>query len=107
MSERINRIRKDITELDQYARRNKESIEKLKEQYEKAVKINECFIDPIRRNKESIEKLKEQYKKAVKINGRFIDRIKAMEKELFDLERGMCAIRNSECINCSWLDDEE
>ena len=60
MIERINRIRKDITELDQYARKNKESIEKLKEQYEKAVKINE----------------------------RFIDRIKAMEEELHDLEKG-------------------
>ena len=78
MSERIKTIRKDITELDQYARRNKESIEKLKEQYEKAVNINECFID----------------------------RIRAMEKELFDLERGMCGIHHSECIN-RWFDDEE
>ena len=79
MSERIKTIRKDITELDQYARRNKENIEKLKEQYEKAVKINE----------------------------RFIDRIKAMEKEVFDLERGMCGIRHVECINRSWFDDKE
>ena len=78
MSERINRIRKDITELDEYSRRNKESIEKLKEQYEKAVKINECFID----------------------------RIRAMEKEFFDLERGMCGICKVECIN-PWYDDKE
>ena len=65
MSERIKRIRKDITELDEYIKRNERNIKKLKEQYEKAVKINE----------------------------RFIDRIKAMEKEAFDLEVGMCGIR--------------
>ena len=79
MSERIKRIRKDITELDKYVIKNKENIEKLKEQFEKAVKINE----------------------------RFIDRIKAMEKEVFDLERGMCGIRNVEEIIHSWFDDEE
>ena len=61
MSERIKRIYKDITELDEYVERNKKSIEKLKEQYEKAVKIKE----------------------------RFIDRIKAMKEEVCDLEKGM------------------
>ena len=64
MSERIKRIYKDITELDEYVERNKKSIEKLKEQYEKAVKINEHFID----------------------------RIKAMEEEVRDLEKGMYGI---------------
>ena len=64
MNERINRIRKDITELDEYVKKNKEDIKKLKEQYEKAVKISE----------------------------RFIDRIKAMEEEVRDLENGMYAI---------------
>ena len=79
MGERIKRIRKDITELDEYVKRNERNIEKLKEQYEKAVKINE----------------------------RFIDLIKAMEKEVLDLERGMCGIRHVQDIISSWCDDEE
>ena len=79
MSERINRIRKDINELDEYVRRNERNIKKLKEQYEKAVKINE----------------------------RFIGRIKAMEEEELDLERGMCGIRNVEDIIPSWCNDKE
>ena len=79
MSERIKRIRKDITELDEHVKRNERNIEKLKEQYEKAVKINE----------------------------RFTDRIKAMEKEVFDLEGGMCGIRHVEGIIHSWFDDKE
>ena len=79
MTERIKIIRKDITELNEYVERNKRNIAKLKEQYEKAVKINE----------------------------RFTDRIKAMRKEVFDLEGGMCGIRQVEDIISSWFDDEE
>ena len=66
MSERINRIRKDITELDEYVKKNKEDIKKLKEQYERAVNINE----------------------------RLIGRIRAMEKEIVDLERGQYGLQN-------------
>ena len=66
--ERIKRIDKDITELNEHVQRNERNIKKLKEQYEKAVKINE----------------------------RFIDRIKAMEEEVRDLERGMFSIRHVE-----------
>ena len=66
MSERVDRIRKDITELNEYVKRNKEDIKKLKEQYEKAVKIGE----------------------------RFTGRIKAMEEEVRDLERGIYAINS-------------
>ena len=79
MTERIKRICEDINELDEYVRRNERNIKKLKEQYEKAIKINE----------------------------RFMDRIKAMEKEELDLERGMCGIRHVEDIVPSWRDDEE
>ena len=79
MSERIKRIRKDITEQDEHVKRNERNIKKLKEQYEKAVKINE----------------------------RFIDRIKAMEEEVHDLERGMYAIDHVKDIIPSWYDDKE
>ena len=65
MCERIRRIREEVTELDEYVIRNEKNIKKLKEEYERAVNINE----------------------------RFIDRIKAMKKEIFDLERGMNGIR--------------
>ena len=75
----IKRINEEVAELDEYVKRNQRNIEKLKEQYEKAVKINE----------------------------RFIDRIKAMEKEVLDLERGMCGIRHVQDIIHSWCDDEE
>ena len=64
MTERIERIRKDVTELDKYVIRNKEIIKKLKEQYERAVNINK----------------------------RLIGRIRAMKKEIIDLKRGQYGI---------------
>ena len=79
MAERIKRIHKDIIELNEYVERNKRNIAKLKEQYEKAVKINE----------------------------RFTDRIKAMRKEAFDLDGGMCGIHQVEDIISSWFDDDK
>ena len=80
MGERIKTILKDINELNEYAQRNERSIKKLKEQYEKAVKINE----------------------------RFIDRIKAMKEEVNDLERGIhCCLRHAEDMFPSWFDDIE
>ena len=78
MSERIKRIHEEVTELDQYVIRNEKNIKKLKEEYERAVNINE----------------------------RFIDRIKAMKKEIFDLERGMGGIRDAREAY-SVFDDEE
>ena len=60
MAERIKRIREDITELNKYVVKNEEIIKELKEQYERAVNINE----------------------------RLIGRIRAMKKEIVDLERG-------------------
>ena len=66
MSERIKRIHEDITELDKYVVKNKEIIKKLKEQYERAVNINE----------------------------RLMGRIRAMEKEIVDLERGQYGLQN-------------
>ena len=66
MAERIRRIRKDITELNEYVKENKEIIKELKEQYERAVNINECLIG----------------------------RIRAMEKEIVDLERGQYGLQN-------------
>ena len=79
MSETIRRIRDEVTELDEYVIRNEKNIKKLKEEYERAVDINK----------------------------RFTDRIKAMKKEIFDLERGMYAIREVRETRSSWLDDEE
>ena len=75
----IKRINEEVAELDKYVIKNKENIEKLKEQYEKAVKINE----------------------------RFTDRIKAMKKEVLDLEKGMYGIRYVQDIFPSWCNDEE
>ena len=49
MTERIKMIYKDVTELNEYVERNKRNIAKLKEQYEKAVKINERFTDRMRK----------------------------------------------------------
>ena len=65
MAERVERIRKDIIELDESVVRNKKIIKKLKEQYERAVNINK----------------------------RLIDRIREMKEEIIDLERGQCGIR--------------
>ena len=80
MSEKIiRRILEEVTELEEYVIRNERNIKKLKEQYEKAVNINE----------------------------RFTDRIKAMKKEIFDLERGMYGIREVHETCPSWCDDEE
>ena len=59
------------------------------------------------RNERNIKKLKELYERAVNINKHFTDRIKAMKKEIFDLERGMYAIREVRETCPSWLDDEE
>ena len=75
----IKRINEEVAELDEYVIRNERNIEKLKEQYEKAIKINE----------------------------RFTDRIKAMKKEVLDLERGMYGIRDAREIIPSWCDDKE
>ena len=80
MSEKIiRRIYEEVTELDQYVIRNEKNIKKLKEEYEKAVDINE----------------------------RFKDRIKAMKKEMFDLERGMCDIREVRETHPSCHNNEE
>ena len=75
----IRRIREEVAELDEHVIRNERNIKKLKEQYEKAVNINE----------------------------RFPDRIKAMKKEIFDLERGMCDIQEVRETCPSLFDDEE
>ena len=75
----IKRINEEVAELHKYVIKNERNIEKLKEQYEKAVKINE----------------------------RFTDRIKAMKKEVLDLERGMYGIRYVQEITPSWCDDKE
>ena len=61
MSKTTKRLKEEVAELDEYVIRNEKNIKKLKEEYERAVDINE----------------------------RFTDRIKAMKKEIFDLERGM------------------
>ena len=80
MSEKIiRRIHEEVAELDQYVIRNERNIKKLKEQYEKAVNINE----------------------------RFTDRMKAMKKEILDLERGMYGMRDAYEIFASWCDDKE
>ena len=60
----IKRIDEEVAELDERLKRNERNIEKLKEQYEKAVKINESFKE----------------------------RIKAMKKEALDLRRGIHSI---------------
>ena len=75
----IKRIDEEVAELDEYVKRNERNIEKLKEQYEKAVKINE----------------------------RFTERIKAMKKEVFDLKRGMHGIRDVPVILSPYYDDKE
>ena len=80
MSEKIiKRIHEEVAELDEYVIRNERNIKNLKEQYEKAVNINE----------------------------RFTDRIKAMKKEILDLKRGMYGIRDVYEICTSWCDDKE
>ena len=43
----------------------------------------------VTRNESSIKRLKEEYERALDINKRFTDRIKAMEKEIYDLDRGI------------------
>ena len=81
MAERIKRIREDITELDKYVVKNKGIIKELKEQYERAVNINE----------------------------RLIGRIRAMEKEIVDLERGQYGLQNvhfHEYANIKGLDSK-
>ena len=79
MSEKIiRRIREEVTELDEYVIGNEKNIKKLKEEYQRAVNINE----------------------------RFKDRIKAMKKEIFDLERGMYGIHEVHKTSSSF-DDEE
>ena len=79
MSKTIRRIHEEVAELDKYDIRNEKNIKKLKELYERAVNINKHFTD----------------------------RIKAMKKEIFDLERGMYAIREVRETCPSWLNDEE
>ena len=70
---------------------------------EEVVELNEYVI----RNERNIKKLKELYERAVNINERFTDRIKTIKKEIFDLERGMCAIREVRETCPSFLDDEK
>ena len=79
MSKTTKRLKEEVIELDEYVIRNEKNIKKLKELYERAVNINE----------------------------RFTDRIKTMKKEIFDLERGMYAIREVRETCPSWLDDEK
>ena len=87
MTERIERIRKDVIQLDEYVVRNKKIIKKLKEQYERAVNINK----------------------------RLIDRIREMKEERIDLERGQYGIRevfedrNAKALDLEYaeLDNEE
>ena len=74
----IKRINEEVAGLDEYVKRNERNIKKLKEQYEKAVKINE----------------------------RFTDRIKAMKKEALDLEIGIYGIYDVQEI-FSYCDDKE
>ena len=76
----IKRINEEVAELDEYVKRNERRIEKLKEQYEKAVKINESFKE----------------------------RIKAMKKEALDLRRGIWSICDvEEAIFPIYSDDKE
>ena len=79
MSKTTKRLKEEVVELDEYVIRNERNIKKLKELYERAVNINKHFTD----------------------------RIKAMKKEIFDLERGMYAIREVRETCPLWLDDEE
>ena len=74
----------------------------IKRIYEEVAELNEYVI----RNERNIKKLKEQYEKAVNINERFTDRIKAMKKEILDLERGIYGIRDVQDI-FTWCNDEE
>ena len=78
MSKITKRFKEEVAELDEYVIRNEKNIKKLKEEYERAVNINE----------------------------RFTDRIKAMKKEIFDLERGMYDIRELRETCHSWVDEE-
>ena len=78
MSKITKRLKEEVAELDEYVIRNEKNIKKLKEEYERAVNINE----------------------------RFTDRIKAMKKEIFDLERGMYDIRELRETCHSWVDEE-
>ena len=55
--------------------------------------VNELY-EYVTRNERNIKRLKEEYERAVNINKRFTDRIKAMEKEIYDLKRGMYDIYN-------------
>ena len=77
------------------------SVKIIRRIYEEVAELEEYVI----RNKKNIKKLKEEYEKAVDINERFTDRIKAMKKEVFDLERGMCDIREVRETSCH--NDEE
>ena len=70
--------------------------------YEEMAELNEYVI----RNERNIKKLKEQYEKAVNINERFTDRIKAMKKEIHDLERGIYGICDVQNI-FTYRDDEK
>ena len=74
----------------------------IKRIYEEVAELNEYVI----RNERNIKKLKEQYEKAVNINERFTDRIKAMKKEILDLERGIYGIRDVQDL-FTWCNDEE
>ena len=78
MSKITKRLKEEVAELDEYVIRNEKNIKKLKEEYERAVNINE----------------------------RFTDCIKAMKKEIFDLERGMYNIRELRETCHSWVDEE-
>ena len=79
MSKTTKRLKEEVAELDEYVIRNERNIKKLKELYERAADINKHFTD----------------------------RIKAVKKEIFDLERGMYAIREVYETCPSWLNDEE
>ena len=78
MSKITKRLKEEVAEVDEYVIRNEKNIKKLKEEYERAVNINEHFTD----------------------------RIKAMKKEIFDLERGMYDIRELRETCHSWVDEE-
>ena len=76
----IKRIDEEVAELDEHVKRNERKIEKLKEQYEKAVKINESFKE----------------------------RVKAMKKEALDLKRGIwCICDVREVVFPIYSDDKE
>ena len=74
----------------------------IKRIYEEVAELNEYVI----RNERNIKKLKEQYEKAININERFTDRIKVMKKEILDLERGIYGICDVQDI-FTWCNDKE